>query len=87
LRWLVRTPWPVLALDMLRANVVGALFTFAFLRFGLPQQTSVQLSEISGLSQLVFIVYLFIAGLVSAYATIALSLRSSAPSSPAYWAI
>lgn len=74
LRWLVRTPWPVLALDMLRANVVGALFTFAFLRFGLPQQTSVQLSQISGLSQLVFFVYLFIAGLVSAYATIALSL-------------
>ncbi len=74
LRWLVRTPWPVLALDMLRANVAGALFTFAFLRFGLPAQTSVSLSEISGVGQTIFVLYLVIAGIVSGYATIRLSL-------------
>jgi adenylate cyclase len=74
LRWLVHTPWPVLALDMLRANLAGALFTFAFLRFGLPEQTSVSLSEISGVGQLIFVIYLVLAGCVSAYATIRLSL-------------
>lgn len=74
LRWLVRTPWPVLALDMLRANVAGALFTFAFLRFGLPAETSVSLSEISVVGQLIFVLYLIVAGIVSVYATIKLSL-------------
>lgn len=73
-RWLVHTPWPILALDLLRANLVGAVFTFAFLRFGLPYDTSVKLGEISGRNQILFIGYLFVALLVGAYFTTRLTL-------------
>lgn len=49
-RWLVHTPWPLLALDMLRANLVGALFTFAFLRFGMPTQDALTFNDVAGTS-------------------------------------
>ena len=73
-RWLVHTPWPILALDMLRANLVGALFTFAFLRFGMPLQDSISLDEITALNQVIFAFYLIIAMLVGGFLSIQLSL-------------
>lgn len=73
-RWLVHTPWPILALDMLRANLIGALFTFAFLRFGMPLQDSISLDEITALNQVIFAVYLIIAMLVGGFLSIQLSL-------------
>ncbi|NLG46525.1 adenylate/guanylate cyclase domain-containing protein [Gordonia sp. (in: high G+C Gram-positive bacteria)] len=73
-RWLAHTPWPVLALDMLRANLVGALFTFAFLRFGMPQVDSITLSQFNALNQLAFGLYLVVAIVVGIYLTIALSM-------------
>ncbi|ROZ98590.1 adenylate/guanylate cyclase domain-containing protein [Gordonia sp. OPL2] len=73
-RWLIHTPWPILALDMLRANVVGALFTFAFLRFGMPVEDSIRLDEITALNQVIFAVYLVLAMLVGGFLSIQLSL-------------
>lgn len=70
----MHTPWPLLALDMLRANLVGALFTFAFLRFGMPTQDALTFNDVAGTSQAVFIGYLLIATIVGGYFTIRLSL-------------
>lgn len=74
LRWLARTPWPILALDMLRANLIGALFTFAFLRFGMPDTDSISLAEINTRNQIYFGLYLLIAILIGTYLSIRLSL-------------
>ncbi|MEZ5212555.1 adenylate/guanylate cyclase domain-containing protein [Gordonia sp. PP30] len=74
LRWLSHTPWPILALDMLRANLIGALFTFAFLRFGMPDADSISLGEINAQNQLYFLVYLVVAITVGAWASIQLSM-------------
>ncbi|WP_296389471.1 adenylate/guanylate cyclase domain-containing protein [Williamsia sp.] len=74
LRWLAHTPWPILALDLLRANVIGALFTFAFLRFGMPYEYTVKLDEISTANQAVFIAYLGLAMVVGAFISIWLTL-------------
>ncbi|MET9325287.1 adenylate/guanylate cyclase domain-containing protein [Tsukamurella sp. NPDC003166] len=62
-RWLAKTPWPIFALDILRSNILGAVFVFGFLRFALPVQQSVQLQQISGVNLLVFVTYLIIASL------------------------
>ncbi|MDL9948038.1 adenylate/guanylate cyclase domain-containing protein [Gordonia sp. ABSL11-1] len=59
---------------MLRANVVGALFTFAFLRFGMPVEDSIRLDEITALNQIIFAVYLILAMLVGGFLSIQLSL-------------
>lgn len=59
---------------MLRANVVGALFTFAFLRFGMPVEDSIRLDEITALNQIIFAVYLVLAMLVGGFLSIQLSL-------------
>ena len=59
---------------MLRANLVGALFTFAFLRFGMPTQDALTFNDVAGTSQAVFIGYLLIATIVGGYFTIRLSL-------------
>ncbi|WP_168698520.1 adenylate/guanylate cyclase domain-containing protein [Gordonia paraffinivorans] len=59
---------------MLRANLVGALFTFAFLRFGMPLQDSISLDEITALNQVIFAGYLLIAMVIGGYASIQLSL-------------
>lgn len=45
LRWLVRTPWPLFALSMLQADIIGGLFVLGFLRFGLPAEDRVQLQD------------------------------------------
>ncbi|GAA4388775.1 adenylate/guanylate cyclase domain-containing protein [Tsukamurella soli] len=63
-RWLARTPWPVFALDILRSNVLGAVFVFGFLRFALPVDESVQLQTIGGLNLVLFIGYLMLATVV-----------------------
>ncbi|GAB2665132.1 adenylate/guanylate cyclase domain-containing protein [Gordonia jinhuaensis] len=72
LKWVSHTPWPVLALHQLRANIIGALFTFAFLRFGMP--TEVSLSEISSPFQIVFVAYLVVTMVVGAAVSLKLSL-------------
>ncbi|GAC67597.1 adenylate/guanylate cyclase domain-containing protein [Gordonia soli] len=59
---------------MLRANVVGALFTFAFLRFGMPLSDAISLDEITGLNQIIFAVYLFVAMIIGGILSIQLSL-------------
>ncbi len=74
MRWLSHTPWPILALDLLRANLIGALFTFAFLRFGIPSPDSVALNRIDAENQIIFIVYLLGAVTVGMVASIRLSM-------------
>ena len=73
-KWLARTPWPILALDLLRANLVGALFTFAFLRFGMPSQDSFKFNDITALNQGIFLAYLLLAMIVGGALSIKLSL-------------
>lgn len=74
LRWLSHTPWPILALDLLRANLIGALFTFAFLRFGMPAPDTVSLNQIDTQNQVYFIVYLLVAIGIGGWASIQLSM-------------
>ncbi len=73
-RWLARTPWPILALDLLRANMIGAIFTFAFLRFGLPSNYTLTFTEASVRNQIVFAIYLVGATVLGGLASIQLSL-------------
>lgn len=87
-RWLAKTPWPIFALDILRSNIVGAVFVFGFLRFALPIQQSVQLQQISGINLLVFITYLVAASIIGMLIGLRLVLpvlrwhRRSAPHDP-----
>nr|WP_307851820.1 adenylate/guanylate cyclase domain-containing protein [Williamsia sp. CHRR-6] len=74
LRWLVHTPWPILALDLLRSNIIGALFTFAFLRFGMPIEYTVRLDSIGLTQQAVFGAYLAFAFFTGGYISIRLTL-------------
>lgn len=60
-RWLWATPWPVYALTMLQANIIGAVFVFAFLRFVLPVDRFLDLDEFRFLNQYLFIGYLVLA--------------------------
>jgi adenylate cyclase len=73
-RWLARTPWPILALDLLRANMIGAIFTFAFLRFGMNSDYSVTVAQATVRNQIVFGVFLVIATAIGAALSIKLSL-------------
>ncbi|MGW0036777.1 adenylate/guanylate cyclase domain-containing protein [Gordonia sp. NPDC003376] len=59
---------------MLRSNLVGALFTFAFLRFGMPESDSFRFNEITALNQAIFAAYLVVAMVVGAVLSIQLSL-------------
>ncbi|WP_161926022.1 adenylate/guanylate cyclase domain-containing protein [Gordonia crocea] len=74
-RWLAGTPWPILALDLLRANMIGAIFTFAFLRFGIPADHALTFGDASVRNQIVFAVYLIVAAVVGGL----LSIRMSMP--------
>ena len=68
-RWLWATPWPVYALTMVQANIIGAVFVFAFLRFVLPLDSFLDLDEFRFLNQYLFIGYLvlaFIGGVIGA---------------------
>lgn len=67
-RWLWATPWPVYALTMVQANIIGAVFVFAFLRFVLPLERFLDLDQFRFLNQYLFIAYLilaFIAGVIA----------------------
>ena len=67
-RWLWATPWPVYALTMVQANIIGAVFVFAFLRFVLPVDHFLDLEEFRFLNQYLFIGYLvlaFIGGVIA----------------------
>jgi adenylate cyclase len=57
-RWVVRTPWPVFTLSMLQADIIGALFVFGFLRFGLPDEDRINLQDLPRASLVVFAVTL-----------------------------
>ncbi|MFT4125764.1 MAG: adenylate/guanylate cyclase domain-containing protein [Gordonia sp. (in: high G+C Gram-positive bacteria)] len=59
---------------MLRANLVGALFTFGFLRFGMPASDAIRFSEIATVNQAIFASYLVLATVVGALLSIKLSL-------------
>jgi len=74
MRWLLHTPWPILALDMLRANLIGALFTAAFLRFGMPQSDAIALNQINLDVQAAFLAYLVLAIIMGGWASIRLTL-------------
>lgn len=45
-RWVLRTPWPVFTLSMLQADIIGSLFVFGFLRFGLPIEDRINLQDL-----------------------------------------
>lgn len=67
-RWLWATPWPVYALTMVQANIIGAVFVFSFLRFVLPVDRFLDLDEFRFLNQYLFIGYLvlaFIGGVIA----------------------
>src|SRR6201996_9714605 len=66
-RWVVRTPWPLFALSMLQADIIGALFVLGFLRYGLPPQDRIQLQDLPTLNLAIFatsLVALFLARFV-----------------------
>ena len=60
-RWLWATPWPVYALTMVQANIIGAVFVFAFLRFVLPMDEIIDLGDFRFVNQYLFIGYLILA--------------------------
>ncbi|MGL4305350.1 MAG: adenylate/guanylate cyclase domain-containing protein [Mycobacteriaceae bacterium] len=72
--WLFRTPWPVYALAMLQANVVGAVFVFGFLRFALPVNTTMENARLQIANQLLFFAFLAGAVFVGGIACLKLSL-------------
>jgi len=53
-RWVARTPWPVFSLSMLQADIIGGLFVFGFLRFGLPPEDRIQLQDLPRVNLLIF---------------------------------
>ena len=64
-RWVVRTPWPLFALSMLQADIIGALFVLGFLRYGLPPQDRIQLQDLPTLNLVIWagtLTVVFVAG-------------------------
>jgi adenylate cyclase len=45
-QWLLRTPWPVFALSVLQADIIGALLVLGFLRYGLPPEDRIELQDL-----------------------------------------
>lgn len=74
-RWVARTPWPVFALGMLQADIIGALLVLGFLRFGLPPNDRIKLQDLPTPNLVVFLGYL----VVSFTAGAIISLRLLAP--------
>jgi len=54
-RWVVRTPWPLFALSMLQADIIGGLFVLGFLRYGLPPQDRIQLQDLPPVNLAIFV--------------------------------
>jgi adenylate cyclase len=66
-RWVVRTPWPLFALSMLQADIIGALFVLGFLRYGLPPQDRIQLQDLPTLNLVIWagtLIVVFVAAAV-----------------------
>ncbi|MGE2817621.1 adenylate/guanylate cyclase domain-containing protein [Mycobacterium heidelbergense] len=66
-RWVVRTPWPLFALSMLQADIIGSLFVLGFLRYGLPPQDRIELQDLPTVNLAIFassLVVLFLVGVV-----------------------
>ena len=64
-QWFVRTPWPLLTLSMLQADIIGALLVLGFLRYGLPPEDRVELQVLPALNLTIWlgsIVVLFLVG-------------------------
>jgi adenylate cyclase len=64
-RWVVRTPWPLFALSMLQADIIGALFVLGLLRYGLPPQDRIQLQDLPTLNLVIWagtLTVVFVAG-------------------------
>lgn len=59
-KWLWSTPWPVYALTIVQSHLIGAVFVFAFLRFGLPVESFLDIGPLQLVNQ-----YLFIAALAA----------------------
>ena len=74
-RWVARTPWPVFALGMLQADIIGALLVLGFLRFGLPPADRVKLQDLPTANLAIFLGYLIVSFTVGAV----ISLRLLAP--------
>lgn len=74
-RWVARTPWPVFALGMLQADVIGGLLVLGFLRFGLPPADRLKLQDLPTANLAFFIGYSVIAFTVGAV----ISLKLMAP--------
>lgn len=71
-RWVARTPWPVFTLGMLQADIIGALFVFSFLRFGLPAEDRLQLQDLPVWNLAIFLGYLFVSFTIASYLTLRL---------------
>ena len=74
-RWVARTPWPVFALGMLQADIIGALLVLGFLRFGLPPSDRLRLQDLPTANLAIFLGYLFVSFTAGAY----ISLKLLAP--------
>ena len=74
-RWVARTPWPVFALGMLQADIIGSLLVLGFLRFGLPPSDRLRLQDLPAANLTIFLGYLFVSFTVGAY----ISLKLMAP--------
>ncbi|MEJ6538643.1 MAG: adenylate/guanylate cyclase domain-containing protein [Mycobacterium sp.] len=74
-RWVARTPWPVFALGMLQADIIGALLVLGFLRFGLPPSDRLRLQDLPAANLAIFLGYLSVSFTIGAY----ISLKLMAP--------
>lgn len=74
-RWVARTPWPVFALGMLQADIIGGLLVLGFLRFGLPPADRLKLQDLPTANLAFFIGYSVTAFAVGAV----ISLKLMAP--------
>lgn len=54
-RWLWSTPWPIYALTTLQSHLAGAVFVFAFLRFGLPVGEFLEIGDFRFVNQYIFV--------------------------------
>ena len=71
-RWVARTPWPVLGLGMLQADIIGALLVLGFLRFGLPPSDRLKLQDLPTPNLAIFLGYLVVSFTVGALISIKL---------------
>ena len=60
-RWVVRTPWPVFALGILQADIIGALLVLGFLRFGVPPAERIRLQDLPTANFAVLLGYVVVA--------------------------